>query len=138
ICFTVKTDQIMIDQVLPGGGADFGNGIHGTGHPFEFGHVKWEFSTVNGSLTAKATVSGTLYWDSLEGPGCARLSITFEDSAHHQLAHRTVDTICPAPGGDANLSANKKAVSESFASPNLKFVELQTQKGQPAAGTAST
>jgi hypothetical protein len=135
---TVKTDKVMIDLVLQGGGADFGNGFHGAGHPFDFGLVKWEFSTVNGSFTAKATVTGTLYWDSLEGPGCGRLFIKFEDSAHHLLEQRTVETICPAPGGDANLSANKKSVSVSFASSKLKFVELLTQTGEPVTSTVQS
>src|SRR5438552_3494879 len=102
----VKTDNIEID----GGKADFGSGFHGTGHPFEFGHVKWEFSAPSGSLVAKASVTGTVYYDSLDTPGCARLVIKFENSSHTVLATRNVDTTCPAPGSDANLSANKKDV----------------------------
>src|ERR1700720_877160 len=63
---TVKMDEVKID----GGTADFGSGAHALGSPTGSGTVKWEFSTVNGSLTARATVSGTVYWDSLDSQGC--------------------------------------------------------------------
>src|SRR5262245_56728517 len=105
---TVKTDDVMIDGGTTGANADFGAGFHGTGHPFQFGHVQWDLSTVGGSLMVKATVSGTVYYDSLNSTGCARLFIKFVgDSGTKQV---TVDTQCPAPGGDANLSANKTSV----------------------------
>src|SRR6476659_9774730 len=68
---TVSQDPWKIN----GGMADFGTGGHHFGSPDNNGTITWDLSVVSGVLTAKATVSGRLYYDSLSGPGTARLVI---------------------------------------------------------------
>jgi hypothetical protein len=117
----VKTDQITIN----GEQADFGSGLHLLGTPTGGGSVKWEYSTVNGSLSAKATVQGTLYVDSLD-PYCARLTIEFKNAAGTKLTAARVKDICGLGGGNANLSFNQLAINESFTSSELNSVFLRT------------
>jgi hypothetical protein len=125
----VKTDQITINADM----ADFGSGLHLLGTPTGSGSVKWEYATVAGSLSAKATIQGTLYVDSLD-PYCSRLTIEFKNSAGTNLTAPRIKDLCGNGGGNANLSFNQAAINESFASSELNTVVLRTnplQNGAP-------
>src|SRR5260370_27361946 len=92
----VKIDEVKINF----GTADFGDGLHIAGSPERGTPVFWEFSTVNGSLHAQATVSGILFLDSLD-PGCARLTIEFKSSSGAILATRTKKVCLTVTGHNA-------------------------------------
>jgi len=89
---TVKTDQITLVYAQ---WADFGSGVHLLGRPTGSGSVTWEYSTIGGSLVAKATIKGTLYVDSSDyGPTTqrgARLLIWFENASGTEIGFRSKD-----------------------------------------------
>jgi hypothetical protein len=114
---------------INGGKADFGSGFHFNGSPSDDAHVKWELSVVNGVTTAKATVTGTLYYDNSSGSGTARLRIeAFKFVAPAQLFGLVETRIVnvTGPGGDANLAANQAAINESFSGRDLIDVRVST------------
>jgi hypothetical protein len=117
----VKTDQVKINF----GTADFGFGGSALGSPTNDGLVFWLYSSVNGSLQAKARVSGVLFLDSLE-PGCARLTMEFKSSSGAILATRNKDICVTTTGHNANDSTNLLQVLEDFAAGDLNQVILKT------------
>jgi hypothetical protein len=137
----LKTDQIKLN----GGdwGSDFGSGLHIAGAPSGSGTVTWDYSSPSGSLIAKATVKGTLYWDAF-GSGCAKVTITFENASHTAIATRTIMTgknFCASdadksPGGNANDSHNQAVVDESFSDPHLFFVRVKVPANSPSSKTS--
>jgi hypothetical protein len=117
----VKTDNVKINF----GTADFGLGASILGSPSNDGFVLWFFSSVNGSLQAKARVAGVLFMDSLD-PGCVRLTIEFKSSSGAILATRNKDLCVTTTGHNANDPTNERDVLEDFANPDLNQVVLKT------------
>jgi hypothetical protein len=76
-------------------------------------------------------VRGTIYWDSFTSAGCTRLQIRYRNAANANLAFREFDEC--GPGGDANNSANRTFIDDSFGSGNLSHIVLTT--GQLVNGT---
>jgi hypothetical protein len=118
---TVKSDEVKINF----GTADFGNPKHAFGSPVYPAYVGWEFSTVNESLRAEASVNGTLFLDSLD-PGCARVTIEFKSSSGAILATRTKNVCVTVTGHNANDSTNQVDGLEIFGSSDLNQVVLRT------------
>jgi hypothetical protein len=118
---TVKTDNVKIDF----GTADFGIKPHALGSPTVSAELDWVFSTVNGSLHARAGVVGVLFLDSLD-PGCARVTIEFKSSSGASLASRHKDVCVTTTGHNANDSTNQAEVREEFGSSDLNQVVVQT------------
>ena len=111
---------------LDGGTADFGSGFHIGGAPLGSGVVTFDYDTSSGQLVATGRVRGTLYWDALFSSGCARLTILFRDVNNGPLTARNIDRC--GPGGDANNSANKLDIDESFSSPLLTRISVLTRE----------
>jgi hypothetical protein len=122
---TVKTDQVTLVYAQ---WADFGSGVHLLGRPTGSGSVTWEYSTIGGSLVAKATIKGTLYVDSFDyGPTVqrgARLIISFQNAAQTEIGFRFKDLCCALRGGNANDPHSQLSINESFASSELTSVFL--------------
>ena len=118
---------------INGGKSDFGNGSHLLGGPTSNGLVTWDLSVVNGVLTARATVTGRLYYDNLSGAGTAILRIEFKKvtgpGALLTIEARTITV--NGPGGNANLAANQAPVNESFADRDLFTVLVSTFEVNP-------
>lgn len=108
------------------GAADFGGPFHALGGPTDDAVITWDYDTSSGQLIATARVRGTLYWDDLFSSGCTRITIRFRNPAGVNLATRIRD-VC-GPGGNANSSANKVQVDESFSSPNLARLRIDVAR----------
>lgn len=132
---TVQTDYRKLDGVR----ADFGSGFHSLGSPTGNGVVLWDYAPSGLGIIATARVKGTLYWDALFSAGCARLTITYKDYSGHTITTNTA-TLC-APGGDANNSANQKAVDVSFGDQNLASIVIsanEVQNGTVLSGASTS
>jgi hypothetical protein len=104
------------------GPADFGGPNHAFGGPSGDALITFDYDTGTGQVIATGRVRGTLYWDDLFRGGCARLSIRFRDENNTNIGFRAIDEC--GPGGDANNTANKTQVDESFASANLRYIRI--------------
>jgi len=104
------------------GPADFGGPNHSLGGPSADAVVTFDYDTSTGQVIATGRVRGTLYWDDLFRGGCTRLTIRFRNQNDSNLAVRTIDEC--GPGGDANSTANKTQVDETFSSANLTYIRL--------------
>lgn len=109
------------------GTADFGSGSHSFGAPTGSARVTLERDTWtdNGVYVSNFSgeISGTLYWDSLSGPGCARLVYDSLDIDSVVLFAHTRD-LC-GPGGDANDSANRIGYSPGYNDTRLWKIRLR-------------
>ena len=115
------------NRIINNGKADFGSGTHAGGGPTGNATITYDWTTTaTGQLGSMGRVRGTLYWDSLIGGGCARLTIRFRNAANVNLAVRTIDEC--GTGGNANNASNKTAVDESFGSTNLDRIVLTTSE----------
>jgi hypothetical protein len=101
------------------GNNDFGGDTHLVGSPITSGLL--QLTRNGGSVTAR--VKGTLYWDTLFGNGCTRLIIDFQDLNGTNIRQKMIDRC--GSGGNANDSANKLSVDESFTSGSLMKVRLR-------------
>lgn len=108
-------------RTINAGSADFGSGNHSFGSPSGGATISYDWSTATGQLVSTGRVRGTLYWDSLFG-GRARLTIRFKNAANEVIELRQINL--NGPGGDANNSANKSSVDQSFSSVNLFTITL--------------
>ena len=99
--------------------ADFGRGAHVLGAPARSGDVAFERRS-NG---IRASVGGTLYYDSLLQAGCARIVIDYLAADGDRLERET-ETDC-GPGGDANDSRNHSSVNDSFTNADLSKVRIK-------------
>jgi hypothetical protein len=104
------------------GPADFGGSTHSFGGPSGNAVITFDYDTSTAQVIATGRVRGTLYWDDLFRGGCTRLTIRFRNQNDSNLAVRTIDEC--GPGGDANSTANKTQVDESFSSANLTYIRL--------------
>jgi hypothetical protein len=110
------------NRVINADSADFGSGYHSGGSPSGGATVTYDWNNSTGQLVSTGRVRGTLYWDSLFGDGCARLTIRFRSANNVNIASRIIDEC--GPGGDANNAANRTVVDESFSSVNLYTIVL--------------
>jgi hypothetical protein len=108
-------------RTINAGSADFGSGTHSFGGPSGSATISYDWSTATGQLVSTGRVKGTLYWDSLFG-GRARLIIRWRNAANQIIEQREINL--NGPGGDANNSANKTSVDQSFSSVNLFTITL--------------
>jgi hypothetical protein len=118
--------NVGTDRSRIGFEADFGSGTHIGGTPGLY-RVDWDYTPVGGVVRVTARVRGTLYLDRL-GSGCARLLINFQDIDADNLTSTRTTQFC-GPGFDANASANKRAVDQTFASTSLRRVSLAVGSG---------
>lgn len=95
------------------GTADFGEGTHVGGWPFD--HAQVEFQRKPSEL--RAQVRGRLYWDAAFSSGCARIVVDFRDAAGNTL-HTKSEQEC-GPGGNANDGDNNRAVTLEWSHPAL-------------------
>ena len=112
-------------RTINNGSADFGAGTHSGGGPAGAGIITYDWTTTTtGFLGVTGRVRGTVYWDALWSGGCARLTITYRSAGNANLAVRPF-TVC-GPGGNANSTANKLAIDDSFGSTALDHIVLTT------------
>jgi len=124
---------------LNAGRADFGSGNHSFGSPEGSASITFDWNNGTGQLVSTARVRGTIYWDSLFGGGCARLTINFLNSGG-TVINTVTRTECGS-GGDANNSDNQTNVDVSFSSINLFNVTLRVaeiQGGQEVSPQSTT
>jgi hypothetical protein len=111
-----------------GGVADFGSGTHLFGSPSGNAVVTYSLDASSGSLIVTGRVQGTFYWDSLD-PGCTFIDIEFSDDNPFDLVPLSIHTASSpefcAPGGDANLAANKLTIDERFSRGDLHSVTIR-------------
>jgi len=125
--FALKANATVVqttNKTINNGRADFGSGNHSGGGPSGNATITYDWSVVGGQIVSTGRVRGTLYVDSLFGGTCARLTIRWRNSTNNNLNSISRD-IC-GPGGDANNSANRKAIDESFSSVSLSNITLVT------------
>jgi hypothetical protein len=124
--------------MMDGGTADFGNPLHVTGHPGQFGHVMWCVSTVNGALSAKATVTGTLFWDSSDTGGCGRLVVDFRTSVGSTLERRTIALPDPVAGRDAGRQRLRERQDAHLRFEGVPLTRRAGRAKRPVAAAVDT
>ncbi|HUR99039.1 MAG TPA: hypothetical protein VMZ26_13315, partial [Pyrinomonadaceae bacterium] len=112
------------NRIINNGSADFGSGTHAGGGPAGSSTTTFDWTPAGGQIISTGRVRGTIYWDSLISGGCARLQIRYRNAGNANLAVRTFDAC--GPGGDANNSANRTVVDDSFAGSALSHIVLTT------------
>jgi hypothetical protein len=95
------------------GTADFGDGAHVGGWPFDHGEVEFQRDPTELSVS----VQGRLYWDAAFSSGCARIVVDYRDAAGNILNTQSA-TEC-GPGGNANDDANNRTISLGWSDPAL-------------------
>ena len=115
------------NRTINNGRADFGSGNHSFGGPSGAATITFDWSPNAGLIRSTGRVRGTLYWDAAFNAGCARVTIRFRNSANQNLTPARVIDEC-GPGGDANNSANRTPVDESFASVSLANILITTSE----------
>lgn len=126
---------------LNGGRADFGSGLHVFGAPSDKASVTIDYTySLSDDIVIKSRVRGTLYWDSSNAGGCARLKIehlTFLADNPIVRNGRTVIDFC-GPGGNANDAGNQKQIDETFSSTQTEGIRISVnevlQNGTEVAG----
>jgi hypothetical protein len=128
LLFAGQANAVVVQtttRTINNGSADFGGSAHAGGGPAGAAIITYDWTTTTtGLLGITGRVRGTLYWDALWSSGCARLTIRYRNSANANLAVRTFNRC--GPGGNANSSANKLAVDDSFGSTALDNITLTT------------
>jgi len=112
------------NKTINNGRADFGSGNHSFGGPSGNATITYDWSVVGGQIVSTGRVRGTLYVDSAFSSTCARLTIRWRNTGNTNL-NSISRTIC-GPGGDANNSANRLPIDESFQSVILSNITLAT------------